>query len=368
MGDMPDSTRPSEATDREPQPPSWAIAPSPTLPDGFAAPPEGPARWWSVPLYGARLVLYRRRLRRALELLDQALRDGVAARDEALAALGEATLSDAAHRPGGRITAFAETLAALDAERAEFDRRRESLTIELAAAEADRRARLAEYDGRLDALDAELAPVERSLAEHHGQRDDLDREAEAAADLRQSLRARLAQLDEAHEDADDDTRRRHAEERPEIERRLLELDAERVPREASRAALDGPIERLEARVAELTAARTAAREARATWLEEVDTRIAELRATRDEELAALARSDARRRGALVDLGREALHLADGPHTPAAAARAALERIVALRRTRAELQAIGAGLDDRPLRRMLALLALLVVGLLILRGC
>lgn len=328
------------------------------------APPEAPTSVWQYPVYSVRLVRHRRRLNRRLEALDLALREAVQTRDEALATLGEATL--AGGRRTGRIAAFAETLTALDTERAAIDRRREALTLELAAAEADRRARLAEFDARLEGVEAELIPLERALGEHRKQREALEHEAEDADDLRRSLESRRARIDQ-DTDADDETRAIYDRERGEIEEKLAELVAAEPDRVARRAALDGPLARLEAQVAELEALRSAVSARRDAWLEEVDGRVAELTAGRDEERAAVERSDARRRAALVDLGREALHH-DAADRPGEDARQALEHIVELRRQRKALQAQDAALDTRPL--VITVLAALGLGIaaLFLRGC
>ncbi len=337
---------------------------SPEAPVDVGAPPPVPAALWQYPVYSARIIRYRRRLNRRLEALDLALRDAVQIRDEALATLGEATL--AGETPTGRIAAFAETLAALDSERGSIDRRREALTIELAAAEADRRARLAEFDARLEGLEAELAPLERALDEHRKRREALDHEAEDADDLGRSLEARRAQI-EQDVDADPDTRAIYAEELPGIEARLAELAVQQPDRAARRDALQGPLARLQGQVDELTALRESITARRGTWLEDVDGRIAELTAQRDDEHAALERSDQRRRAALVDLGREALHQ-EGGDRPGENARQALEHIVELRRQRKLLQATDAGLDTRPLViTVFGLLAVIVVALA-LRGC
>lgn len=336
--------------------------------DALSQPPAVPDAIWRYPLYSIRIVRFRRRLTRRLEALDLALRDAVQTRDEALAALGEATLTG--DSPTGRIAAFADTLTGLDAERAAIDRRREALTLELAAAEADRRARLAELDARLEGLEAELVPLERALGEHRKRRATLDQEAEDAEDLQRSLEARRAHIESAEgddDDTDETVRALYEKELPEIEARLKALAAEAPGRAAARAAIDEPLARLEKQVSELHELEESISGQRATWLEEVDGRIAELTANRDEERAALARSDARRRAALVDLGREALHQ-DGGDRPAADARRALEHIVELRRQRKALQAQDAALDLRPLTISALFTLAVAVGLLVLRGC
>lgn len=329
--------------------------------------PEAPQHLWHYPIYTLRLMRHRRRIRQRMEALDRDLREAVQVRDEALALLGEATLSGGAGGVGGRITAFAETLARLDAERATIDRRREASTIELAAAEADRRARLAEFDARLEGLEAELAPLERALVEHVERRDALEHEGEDAADLRRSLELRLAHIEDDFDGADEAARQLYEAERPEIEQKLVELRAADPIRAAARAAIDGPLARLDDQVAELKRMQETVSGQRESWLEEVDGRIAELTASREDELEALARSDVRRRAALVDLGREALHL-DGGESPGEDARRALDHIVGLRRARRALQAHDAALDTGPLRITLALIAALGIGLLFLRGC
>lgn len=291
------------------------------------------------------------------------LRDAVQARDEALATLGEATLAGATRT--GRIAAFATTLAELDGQRAAVDRRRESLTIELAAVEADRRARLAEFDARLDGLGAELIPLERTLHGHRQRREALKNTVEDADDLQTSLEARRQQLRADAESAEEAAT--DSEELSEIERRLAELAESRPTHAAELAALDAPIGRLEAQVDELQTLRAQIGTQREAWLEEVDGRIAELTQQRDEERAALERSDARRRAALVDLGREALHL-DGEGQPGDEARHALEHIVGLRRRRSALQASEAALDARPLHRTVLAVLVVAVVVVLLRGC
>lgn len=341
--------------------------PDPPEADLIAGAPAAPDSLWQYPVFSLRLMRHRRRISQRLEALDRELREAVQIRDEALAVLGEATLSGGGGGVGGRITAFSETLARLDAERAAIDRRREALTIELAAAEADRRARLAEFDARIEGLEAERTPLERALADHQQRRDALDRQAEDAEDLRKNLTQRRAHIEEAFDEADDEARAGYEREQAEIEQKLAELRVAEPGRAAERTALDGPLARLEEQVAELQRMHASISGQRETWLEEVDGRIAELTASREEELEALARSDVRRRAALVDLGREALHL-EGGASPGEDARRALDHIVALRRARRALQTHDAALDTRPLHRTLAVLALLLVALLMLRGC
>lgn len=307
--------------------------------------------------------------RRELEALDDHLRAAVAARDAALAGLGEATLAAAA--PGGndRVGNFATTLAALDTDRAAIDGRRETLTIELAAAEADRRARLAEFAGRRDALDAEAAEAERALAAHRVTLAELTRAEADDAALRRNLEARLAYItDEAAiAAADDGERALFADERPAIDARLDELAAAVEPRAAQRAALAEPVARLEAQLTDISARRDGLRSARAALVESAEARIAELRAAREEEIELLARLDERRRAALVDLGREALHQGATTDRATSEARASLETIAELRRARTALNTRRQALDERPIRRTALGLFALFVLLLILRA-
>jgi chromosome segregation ATPase len=304
--------------------------------------------------------------RRALEALDARLRAAVADRDEALAGLGQATLTSPApeRRAGDRIAAFADTLAGLDTERIAIDGRRETLTIELAAAEADRRARLAEFEGRRDALDIEAAAAERALGTQRRRLAELARADADEAALRRNLEGRLAHITDAevHAEAEDGERSVFTEERPRIEARLRELDDAAAPRAERRAALTEPITRLEAQLTDIAARRDGLGTARAALLEATDARIAELRAAREEEVELLGRLDERRRAALVDLGREALHLDSGADPAMSAARASLEVIAVVRRERLALNARRAALDDRPIRR--TLLGLLVVFVLL----
>jgi len=323
-----------------------------------------PVAIWQYPVYSIRLVLHRRRINHQLEALDLALREAVRTRDEALATLGQITL--AGDTRTGRIAAFAEPLTGLDAERAAIERRREALTIELAAAEADRRARLADLDARLEGLEAELGPLERALEDHRQRRDALEREAESADDLRRSLETRRAHI-ERDVDADATTRALYDEELHEIESGLAALELSEPTQVAARAALDAPFARLDGQVSALTRLREAVAAQRAVWLEEADGRIAELSASRDDELSALERSDARRRGALVDLGREALNH-EAHDRPGYEARQALEHIVELRRARKALQSQYASLQTRPLNLTVATLIVLVLTGLLLRGC
>lgn len=343
------------------------------LPDPHPAtspePPPPPRGVWQHITYTFTALRCLRAWRRELEALDDHLRAAVAARDAALAGLGEATLAAAAPGANARVGVFADTLAALDTERAAIDGRRETLTIELAAAEADRRARLAEFAGRRDALDAEAAEAERALAAHRDTLAELARAEADDANLRRNLEARLAHIsDEANLAAADDGQRAvFADERPAIEARLAELAAAVDPRADQRAALEAPVARLEAQLADITSRRDGLRSARAALIEAADARIAELRAAREEEVELLARLDERRRAALVDLGREALHQGVGADRAASDARASLETIAALRRARALLNTRRQSLHERPIRRTaLALLALFVL-LLALRA-
>lgn len=340
--------------------------PSPSLPP---APPATPRGIRAHLVYTWRAFGRLRAYRRALEALDVELRDAVAHRDEALAGLGEATLAGSADRSGDRIGAFAVTLAGLDTERSGIDGQRETFTIELAAAEADRRARVAEFEARRERLDAERVALERGLAGHRRELAALTREAAHDAALRTKLHDRLTHITDPETlDAADDTELAlYTEERPTIEARLAELDEAVGPRDERLAALAEPIGHHEDGLAALDDRVESLGDERARLLEAIDGRIAELRASREEVLEQLARLDERRRAALVDLGREALHLDDGADRAAREARETLEEIARLRRERTSLHARRAAFDDAPIRRTAMWFGGVFVALLILRA-
>lgn len=340
-----------------------------TDPPSPSTPPAAPRGIRGHLVYTWRAFGRLRAYRRALEALDVELRDAVIRRDEALAGLGEATLAGSADRSGDRIGAFAVTLASLDTERSSIDGQRETLTIELAATEADRRARVAEFEARRERIEAERVTLERGLARHRRELAELTREAAHDASLRTKLHSRLTHITdpETLEDADDTELALYHEERPTIEARLAELDEAVGPRDERLAALAEPIERHEDDLTALDERVEALGDEQARLLEATDSRIGELRAAREDVLEQLARLDERRRAALVDLGREALHLDDGADRAAREARETLDEIARLRRERSALHTRRAAFDDAPIRRTAIWFGVVFVALLVLRA-
>lgn len=324
---------------------------------------------WGHVTYSVHAVRLMRDWRRELEALDKQLRNAVIERDESLARLGEAMMAapDARQQADNRVSRFAETLAALDGERATIDGRRETLTIELAAAEADRRARLADHDGQRDALDDEVAPIERALAEQGGRLDDLEQAARDDVELVSNIERRLAHITapETIAAADRDTLALFDEERARIAQRQAEVAARVGPRALEIAALRPPVDELRALVTTLRERREAIVAARQALDASTQAIIEDLRHQRDAEVERLERLDARRRAALVDLGREALHHDDRQDEASQMARASLEAINSLRARRSAVRARRAALDEGPVRRTvgvavgLGLVALLI---------
>lgn len=330
------------------------------------APPEGV---WGHVRYSVEAARLIRACRRELMELDKQLREAVIERDESLARLGEAMLAapDVRLEAGNRVSRFAETLAALDGERVTIDGRRETLTIELAAAEADRRARLADHEGLRDAIDDELAPLERDLAEQAGRLEELQRAAQDDVELDENLERRLAHITDAEtvKAADEGAQALFAEEQRRIVDRKAEIAARIGPRVAEIDALQRPVDELRIRVAALRERREAVVAAREALDASTKAIIEDLRHQRDAEVERLERLDARRRAALVDLGREGLHQDDRQDEASQQARASLEAINALRAGRTAVRARRSALDEGPLRRTVGVTSAVLLGSLLL---
>lgn len=304
----------------------------------------------------------RRRLRQALDLVDERLRVAVSRRDEALARLGQSALSE--RRDGGRVRAFHETLTRLDEELAAAQAARDAAVSEREAAEADRRDAVARFDGQAETLRVALEPVERRLERKRKDRTKVEERLNALARRRAAAEAELAAvgaeaLDEAGEAAQAERRSRLKGRLDELSTQLSQAEAEREEARAPIVALSAERETLLAQLDELKADR-------ANALESADEALALLAAEEAQADARLNRFQARRKAVLMDLGHEMLAAFPDDEGPAQQdAKAAFAHIQALRAERDTLDARREAVDLQPVWRTGVLAAATFVALLLL---
>lgn len=350
----------------EPPAPDTGGASAPSLPPWPELPPlpsaAGPLGHLRYTLAALRL---QRLLRQHLDAHDAALRAAVADRDDQLVALGEATLL--APTLEARATAFQHTLAVLDSEQATAARAHEALQVEYAGAEADRRAAEARFDVRLEELRALLRPVERRLERTRREAETLRRELDAQASQALAIEQRIAREHQALDaETDPAARARLAEEHARHLEALDRVNQARAAVEQRRLAVVAPLERDEGERAALQAEVIEAETERQVVVGAAATRQEALKGEVDEAHRRLDALDARRRAALMDLGREMIEAhpsATGEgHT---AARAALAHIAAIRRARTRLETQRGAIDLAPVRRTALVAGLSVLFLLCL---
>lgn len=298
-------------------------------------------------------------LRRQLNLYDEALRHAVEERDTRLVHLAEATL--ASPTPQARTLAFQRTLTALHVEQEAAQRSYEEALTELQTAQLDRRALETRLENQVEKLNVRLAATEhhRDLQRYqleHGQKQ-LAQQQKALEQHERAGEARPQQTPPLPPEAQESQRAQHQQQAAQIQQRRLQLETQ--------LELLTQLERdAQAEYERVREAHGQAQAEQEEKLSEAKAHEAALTKGLDQARHKLDHLDARKRAALIDLGREMLEegLPEGDDLHAQA-QTALAQVATIRKARRQLERIRGQLDLRPAYRVLS--AILAVGVLLL---